>query len=1495
MVMLDAKPEIPDLFAAYMDGWRAWSAREIHRRKTITLYRKLFLLQQTVSNEGADQPIELVWGMALAIWSPPDGSAAIAHPLLTQGCEISINPGTFAIEIRPGVTRPKLEVACYAQMGLVGVKALEIFWRVLQENGGDVLSPFDESTFKEVAHTAVSHLDPAGKYEVRAEDLRIPIPGPRLTILSTWNIFARKRSGDLIIDDIKSLKVDVERNEVPSLIVRFVKQAVGAISMPTPKAYRGISSGSGAVESASEPVDLLFPLPYNREQVTIVERLDHADGVVVQGPPGTGKSHTIANIICHYLASGQRILVTAKSEAALAVIREKLPKQIQPLCVALLSGESDGNRQFESNVRTIDEELSRWDPALAKATTTRLQDLIDKLHCEITETDKQIDARARPNIQPVLIDGRELPIAELARQVVDGEILHCWFDDAPSVEPNDALTAEVIEALRRARRHVGPDLKYLDDVLPAVDGLPPLEELMQTHHDLQRAAALEHRQRVGSTLALLDSSAPLLPDLQALRQAIVERNARLQSLAKHEWAQRLVAELRSAGSHDPVVSTLRMLVDAAANAELERRNNVAKAIEVPDGAERDVVLRQALARLAKGGRAFLLPFGHAEQRKMLLEVRIAGKTPTRAEDWALVEGVLAWRDGLQRLCAQWSSLADELQLPTVAMGVPTQTMRSLTTVASVARAAIALAYDDDRTLVQWIGKTFANCTEAAPANILERLDSIIESIDAHLEHTRVIYALDRRRVYLNRLAGCTGELAFGLATFFNESLGSAIGDDELRKNWRELNEELIRRTNFSTALQTIRETTELILQAGAPRWANRLRRQPQDPSTDLDPLVPPSWAQAWTWRRQAEFLQRIDAHHEIRRLFAERDGLTRSLATTYQELAAARTWFRVGQRAGADVRGALKAYLTAVLAMGKGTGKNAVLLRRDAKRAMASAYLGVPCWILPHWRVSEALPAKIGLFDLVIVDEASQSDLSCLPAILRGKKLLVVGDDKQVSPSTVGVAVETLSDLRNRYLSAFPENIGPLMLPGRSLYDLANVVFAGQGVMLREHFRSVAPIIQWSNQHYYDNKIVPLRVPTAAERLEPPLVDVHVQYGKRRGEVNPIEAQAIVDEIKAICAHPTRKGRTIGVVTLLGNEQAHLIHTLVANQVPPSDVLARHISVGPPSVFQGRERDIMLISMVIDRDSHGAADRNEIHQRHNVAMSRARDQMILFRSVTESDVSDSSPSARILSYFRQPTVIESQSSLVARDRCESPFELEVYDELVERGFRVSPQVKAGPYRIDLVVEDGTGRRLAVECDGDRYHGPGQWSEDMARQRVLERAGWTFWRCFASTWTRRRNDCVDDLLSTLDRLGISRAPPTLLQHLVESRVYSVGGSNEAAEEWPQPIPAEIMPAQSDVDPIPNAGVPSVVSAPGAIGVHEASERVSQSLIEAMFSLIPADGSSIGNVSLRRDLELRGFQMSDEDYFRARNVLIDRGVCETGRGRGGSVRRIQNRSE
>jgi very-short-patch-repair endonuclease len=103
--------------------------------------------------------------------------------------------------------------------------------------------------------------------------------------------------------------------------------------------------------------------------------------------------------------------------------------------------------------------------------------------------------------------------------------------------------------------------------------------------------------------------------------------------------------------------------------------------------------------------------------------------------------------------------------------------------------------------------------------------------------------------------------------------------------------------------------------------------------------------------------------------------------------------------------------------------------------------------------------------------------------------------------------------------------------------------------------------------------------------------------------------------------------------------------------------------------------------------------------------------------------------------------------------CESDFERDVFGRLIALGYRVHPQVKVGSYSIDLVVEGRDDRRLAIELDGDKYHGPERWADDLKRQRVMERVGWRFWRCWGSSYRLDPDECISDLVRALSAMSI----------------------------------------------------------------------------------------------------------------------------------------------
>ena len=185
----------------------------------------------------------------------------------------------------------------------------------------------------------------------------------------------------------------------------------------------------------------------------------------------------------------------------------------------------------------------------------------------------------------------------------------------------------------------------------------------------------------------------------------------------------------------------------------------------------------------------------------------------------------------------------------------------------------------------------------------------------------------------------------------------------------------------------------------------------------------------------------------------------RNITARYAEKCA---WYHLLHRTECDIsmKQALQGWKLTVKKIGKGTGKNAPMYRAQARRLMEKCQEAVPAWIMPIGKALETLNPCTNRFDIIIIDEASQSDISSLAILYMGKKLVIVGDDKQVSPMAVGVQVDKLNALAEMYIAGKIPN-AHLYDAKTSIYDIAATTF--QPLMLREHFRCVPEIISFSN------------------------------------------------------------------------------------------------------------------------------------------------------------------------------------------------------------------------------------------------------------------------------------------------------------------------------------------------------------------------------------------------------------------------------------------------
>jgi hypothetical protein len=269
--------------------------------------------------------------------------------------------------------------------------------------------------------------------------------------------------------------------------------------------------------------------------------------VTVQGPPGTGKSHTIANVICHYLATGRRVLVTSKGEPALEVLQAKIPDEVRPLTVALLTSDREGIRQFQSSIESIQHQVSQLNAAMCQQEIDTLKQAIERAHAELANIDRRVDEIALAQLSEVEVDGNLLRAQKLAEMVVSGEERFGWFNDEVTFDQAPPMTDAEGRTLREARRLLGSDLAYVRVSVPSAEDFPGTADIGQLHAVLCRIREFEIHEREGRLLPLVANTREVLAAARELLAEIDKAHALAEELegVAGGWAVDLRLKCRS--------------------------------------------------------------------------------------------------------------------------------------------------------------------------------------------------------------------------------------------------------------------------------------------------------------------------------------------------------------------------------------------------------------------------------------------------------------------------------------------------------------------------------------------------------------------------------------------------------------------------------------------------------------------------------------------------------------------------------------------------------------------------------------------------------------------------------------------------------------------------------------------------------------------------------------------------------------------------------------
>jgi very-short-patch-repair endonuclease len=1351
-------PEVQNLWLEYLvNYWDPW-AKEMRRYQEVQrIYEDVDFMRRRL--EEAEERYDLILAVGLLQWRDPTGTTVRRH-LLTAPAEIHLDAGRGVLTVSAAATFDRFRIEL-DMLELHEQPQLRNVEQKLEELLEDLdIQAWDTQKVGEILRT-IANCGPSGAQVDENSWRPAALVDESFRVVYAPALILRERRPTAYEELITHFVSSYDKEPLPGTTTPWER----FISEGEPRGFSG--SGPNVVSDGpnhlvEEIGRLFFPLPTNDEQREIADRLRVQPYLLVKGPPGTGKSHAIANLICHLLASGDRVLITAHAPKALAVLRELLPKDVRDLCVTSLGATRDDQRLLEESVRGILRRKNEWrGNAWAKEQIEKLENELRDIEGKRTQIERGLrECREAETHSHTLSGGYEGTAAQIARQLEKERGEYDWFFELPVSDTRCPLSpADIADVATCHARLTEEHQKELQLEIGEF-ALPSPEEFEEA---LVKLAAAE----AGAQAARQQIPEGQETRLQAFRTVsgadLGKRRNFLRELEQHfvqaslllgdKVVVQITRDLLAAHAEkwNRLAQNMAVLLESMKSAS--RRVGSAQ-IDCPSDIRFEQVLidaRRRLQHFEKGGyRGFgvLAPKVVRETRYIEERCRIDGREPRTMPLLEKLATFLELRKLVEQFSQSWPTAyvhghLDPREAVNQASDLVQQLHRLLEFFGSKGPDVLnAIPIDEKVDLAEPEGRrSRLALIEAEVANRLvqqaqQPLETWLRPVrllaknSAHPCIQQFVRAIEGRDSALWKAAWDTRERLQDEKRFFRRYKDSV---------------ELL--DNACPGLGPI-----LIASQGKPEWRNRLLKLER----------------AWAWSAARAWLGCVSDSDAYRRLGEERQRLQDKAEKRIGELASLRAWQAFFQRLGDQTEQNLVAWTRAVDRIGKGTGKYAYRQRRTARQYLIECIPKIPAWIMPLHKLWDSARPEPGLFDTVIIDEASQAGIESLLLLLLAKRIIVVGDEKQNSPEAVGVPEDDIERLAREHLSQF--HFRGEFRPDTSLFDHAERAF-GSRISLREHFRCVPEIIRFSNELCYtDAPLIPLR-PPLQDRLAP-LRTTFVPEGFCEGEgqriINRLEADKLVEQIQRCLEDELFEGKTMGVIVLQGHAQAELIEKALAEKLEPRIREERRLRCGVPATFQGDQRDVIFLSLVIAPNHRfRALNRLPDIRRFNVAMSRARDQVWLFHSIQAHDLSREDLRWKLLSFFddshqqvpeefyEQLERLESEAKRFPRQRGEQPdpyeswFEVDVALELLRRKYRVCPQYDVAGYRIDLVLEG----RLAVECDGDAWHGPERYERDMVRQRQLERAGFSFVRVRESEFYANRARSVRTIVEECGRLDI----------------------------------------------------------------------------------------------------------------------------------------------
>lgn len=1141
------------------------------------------------------------------------------------------------------------------------------------------------------------------------------------------------------------------------------------------------TASEGELDQLISAEQLKHVMDCDSSQALAIEAVRRGQSLVIQGPPGTGKSQTIANVIATAVADGKKVLFVAEKMAALEVVKRRLENiGLGPLCLELHSNKANKKTVLEELSRTLN--VGRPTPVDVAHAVNRLETVRTRLNAHAAKMHAPVGASQQTPFRIMGMLGKLMGQFERPRYQLKAAA--DWTMD--EARQREAVLAEIAE---RAVDIGDPDTNPWRGITHAPVMRPHAEEMVAP---AATALAAHARLRAASDALASGLNVPPASNLAGIARHLDVARTLVEAPAFDRTT--ISSAVWSAG-----LGTLREAIrDGRRLSEIRsRRSN-----ELIESAWSVDWTQQRMVVAAKGQSLFRFLDGGYRAAIAQLQGVLKGPLP---KDYRARVGLL-----------------DDL-IEGVRAG------KTLEPVKASARAAFGSVWNDGGTdwglaesILDWVEKQQGG----AAVQDIRALAAGLQ--DAAGLQPLIHQALEACQEFSGKWDALVAALQLDMPGRFRTSDVTQIELAELGAalaGWTGNVGGLLAWLNFHDVVRQARDLglSDVVAQMGFGTEA-------------LARVVPQFW--------MAFYLELLNQAAQVYPELSTFDGQRQELLVKeFRELDRNRLVVAQYEAAAAHFEGAPRA-IANIGALGTLRAeimrkRNHMALRKLFEKCASPIQALKPVFMMSPLSVAQFLAPGAVEFDLLVIDEASQVEpVDALGAVARCRQIVVVGDDKQLPPTSFFSRITGGDDLDE------PEE-------GAQAKDLESILSlcAAKGLpqrMLKWHYRSRhESLIAVSNKEFYEGELFIVPSPDR-ERRNAGLRFHFIEDGRfDRGNTQKNHAEAVAIAKAAIEHAKTCPHLTLGVGAMSVRQRQAISDEieLARREHPELDLFISQQHKEEPFFvknlenIQGDERDVILISIGYGRaksddrmyQSFGPLNADGGHRRLNVLISRARQRCEVFSSIKADDIRIDERSkfglVALKTFLKYAEHGDLGVAAFTGKAADSPFEEAVQEVLSKHGFKVDNQVGVAGFFIDLAIVDpeSTGRYLlGIECDGATYHSAASARDrDRLRQEILETHGWTIHRIWSTDWFQRAQQETERLLRAVasaksaQKTFLPKKPPvgiTMPNGVSREAVGPAATTPAATEAETRYVEANFVPGNAHLPPheVPTASMAHTVT-------------------------------------------------------------------------------------